>query len=108
MKGKKQLLALAAGAMALASMAITPDWQGQVDELIAQGEFARAEKVMKSLPKKVRVADAVRIDSLRTIMQRIRTDFRITPEEGVKKIREKMPELLMPKSSNGRTPAPWR
>ena len=92
MKGKKQLLALAAGAMALASMAITPDWQGQVDELIAQGEFARAEKVMKSLPKKVRVADAVRIDSLRTIMQRIRTDFRITPEEGVKMIREKMPE----------------
>ena len=69
---------------------MTPDWQEQVDQLIAQGEFARAEKVMKSLPKKVRVADAVRIDSLRTIMQRIRTDFRITPEEGVKKIREKI------------------
>jgi hypothetical protein len=47
---------------------------------------------MKSLPKNVRQADAVRIDSLRTIMQRIRTDFRITPEEGVKLIHAKMPE----------------
>ena len=92
MKAKKCLLALAASAIALTGMAVTPDWQGQVDELIAQGEFARAEKVMKSLPKRVRQADAVRIDSLRTIMQRIRTDFRITPEQGVKMIREKMPE----------------
>ena len=92
MKARKCLLALAASALALTGMAMTPDWQEQVDQLIAQGEFARAEKVMKSLPKKVRVADAVRIDSLRTIMQRIRTDFRITPEEGVKMIREKMPE----------------
>ena len=92
MKGKKCLLALVASALAFVGMAITPDWQHEVDQLIAQGEFARAEKVMKSLPKKVRQADAVRIDSLRTIMQRIRTDFRITPEEGVKKIREKMPE----------------
>jgi len=92
MKGKKQLLALAVSAMALMGMAATPDWQSQVDEYIAQGEFAKAEKVMKKLPKKVRKAEAVRIDSLCTIMQRIRTDFRITPEEGVKMIREKMPE----------------
>ena len=92
MKAKKLLISLAASALALVGMAATPDWQAQVDQLIAQGEFARAEKVMKSLPKQVRQADAVRIDSLRTIMQRIRTDFRIPPEEGVKLIREKMPE----------------
>ena len=92
MKAKKCLLALAASAIALTGMAVTPDWQGQVEELFAQGELARAEKVMKALPKRVRQADAVRIDSLRTIMQRIRTDFRITPEQGVKMIREKMPE----------------
>ena len=71
MKCKKSLLALAVSALALTSVAVTPDWQRQVDEFIAQGEFARAEKLMKSLPKKVRQADAVRIDSLRTIMQRI-------------------------------------
>ena len=92
MKGKANLLMLVFSALALCAMASAPDWQSQVDEYIAQGEFTRAEKLMKALPKKVRVADAVRIDSLRTIMQRIRTDFRITPEEGVKKIREKMPE----------------
>ena len=86
------LITLAVSAFALFAQAAAPDWQEQVDQLIAQGEFARAEKVMKALPKKVRKADAVRIDSLLTIMQRIRTDFRITPEEGVKKIREKMPE----------------
>ena len=108
MKGKKQLLALAASVLAMAGMAATPDWQAQVDQLIAQGEFARAEKVMKSLPKKVRQADAVRIDSLRTIMQRIRTDFRITPEEGVKRIREKMPEATDVQIQHWRTRVPLR
>ena len=54
---RKQLFALAVSAVALTGMA-APDWQAQVDQLIAQGEFARAEKVMKSLPKKVRQADA--------------------------------------------------
>ena len=34
----------------------------------------------------------MRIDSLKTIMQRIRNDFNITPEQGAKKIRERMPE----------------
>ena len=82
MRGKKQLLALAVSVLSLTAVAGNPDWQAQVDQYIAQGEFARAEKLMKSLPKQVRKADAVRIDSLRTIMQRIRSDFRITPEEG--------------------------
>ena len=68
------------------------DWLGQVNGLMAQGEFAQAEKVMKKLPKKVRKAEAVRIDSLQTIMGRIRKDFNMTPEQGVALIREKMPE----------------
>ena len=55
------------------------DWQTQVDQLISQGEFKKAEKVMDKLPKKTRQAEAVRIDSLKTIMQRIRKDFNITP-----------------------------
>lgn len=68
------------------------DWQVQVKQCIAQGQFAQAEKIMKKLPKKVRSAEAVRIDSLNTIMDRIRKDFNITPEKGVALIREKMPE----------------
>ncbi len=73
-------------------MAADADWQPQVDRCIAQGEFARAEKIMKSLPKKVRRADAVRIDSLQTIMQRIRKDFNMTPEQGARLIRERVPQ----------------
>lgn len=68
------------------------DWLGQVNGLMADGEFAKAEQVMKKLPKKVRQAEAVRIDSLQTIMGRIRKDFNMTPAQGVALIREKMPE----------------
>ena len=74
------------------SVAAGADWQTQVDQLIASGEFKKAEKVMDKLSKKTKQADAVRIDSLKTIMQRIRNDFNITPEQGAKKIRERMPE----------------
>ncbi len=47
MKGKKQLLAFALSTLAIMGSVAAPDWQDQVDEYIAQGEFARAEKVMK-------------------------------------------------------------
>lgn len=67
-------------------------WRSEVDVLMAKGEFAQATKVMKQLPKKVRAAEAVTIDSLNQIMERIRKDFTLTPEDGVKAIREKMPE----------------
>lgn len=66
-------------------------WVKQVEEMMEQGEFKKAENFMKSLPKKTKVAEEVRIDSLNTIMERIRKDFTMTPEEGVKQIREKMP-----------------
>ena len=51
------------------SVAAGADWQTQVDQLIASGEFKKAEKVMDKLSKKTKQADAVRIDSLKTIMQ---------------------------------------
>ena len=70
-----------------------PSWQPQIDECIAHGDFARAEKIMDKLPRKVRKADAVRIDSLKTIMQRIRKDFTMTPEEGLSLIRERVPNV---------------
>ena len=78
--------------MGAAVVAYGADWLEQVNQCIAQGEFARAEKIMNKLPKKTRTAEAVRIDSLQTIMQRIRKDFNLTPEQGVAMIREKMPE----------------
>jgi len=82
-------------ALALAGSAVAgnPSWQQQVDECIANGEFNRAEQMMRKLPRATRQADAVRIDSLQTIMQRIRNDFRLTPAEGLKLIKEKMPDV---------------
>lgn len=68
------------------------NWRSEVDRLMEQGEFAQATKLMKRLPKKVRNAEAVTIDSLNQIMERIRKDFTLSPEAGVKAIREKMPE----------------
>ena len=69
-----------------AAVAYGADWLEQVNQCIAQGEFARAEKIMNKLPKKTRTAEAVRIDSLQTIMQRIRKDFNLTPEQGVEEL----------------------
>ena len=58
-----------------------------------KGDFKKAEALMKALPKKTRVEQEVRIDSLMTIMGRIRKDFNMTPDDGLKLIREKMPSV---------------
>ena len=47
-------------AMGGTSVAAGADWQTQVDQLIASGEFKKAEKVMDKLSKKTKQADAVR------------------------------------------------
>lgn len=78
---------------ATAFVGAAQSWQPQVDKMIADGEFARASKFMKSLPKAVRTADAVKIDSLEQIMTRIRKDFTITPEQGKAMIKERYPQV---------------
>lgn len=69
------------------------DWVKQVEDMMEQGEFKKAENFMKSLPSDVRLQQEVRIDSLNTIMGRIRKDFTMTPEEGLKQIKTKMPKV---------------
>ena len=81
------LLGLACAAMAATAQAGN-DWRAQVDQLIDQGEFARAERVMKQLPGKVRKQQAVTIDSLNQIMERIGKDFNMTPGQGMKAIHD--------------------
>ncbi len=90
---KKVLILLVAAMMAATGVAATAQWRAEVDRLMAEGEFAKAEKVMKSLPKAERKAAEVQIDSLKTIMGRIRKDFTMTPEEGMKLIRERVPDV---------------
>ena len=91
MKINRKLMASALMAIAMTAVAQT-NWGSKVD-MMDRGEFLKAEQFMKSLPKGVRVSEEVRIDSLNTIMGRIRKDFTMTPEEGLKQIKAKMPNV---------------
>ena len=91
----KNLLLVAAltmGSMTAQAATDIANWRVNVNKLMDAGEFAQASKLMKQLPSKVRKENAVTIDSLNQIMDRIRMDFTLSPEDGVKAIREKMPE----------------
>lgn len=94
MKAKASLLALmAASALTAGAAASTQAWRATVDRCVEQGQFKQAEKIMNSLPRAQRKASAVQIDSIKQIMQRIRADFTMTPEEGVAEIRKRMPDV---------------
>mgnify|MGYP006898627858 CR=1 FL=1 len=58
---------------------------------ITNGEFKKVENIINGLSKKEKKQYPVLIDSLQTMMQRIRNDFRYTPEEGKKLLLEKVP-----------------
>ncbi len=91
---KRSIIAFAIAAMAaMRAQASDSDWKVSVDKMIASGEFAQAEQYMKKLPRSVRKQEAVRIDSLNTIMERIRKDFNLSPEEGVERIKERVPDV---------------
>ena len=92
MKINRKLMASALMAIAMTAVAQT-NWVSKVEDMMDRGEFLKAEQFMKSLPKGVRVSEEVRIDSLNTIMGRIRKDFTMTPEEGLKQIKAKMPNV---------------
>lgn len=92
MKINRKLMASALMAIAMTAVAQT-NWVSKVEDMMDRGEFLKAEQFMKSLPKGVRVSEEVRIDSLNTIMRRIRKDFTMTPEEGLKQIKAKMPNV---------------
>lgn len=92
MKINRKLMVSALMAIAMTAVAQT-NWVSKVEDMMDRGEFLKAEQFMKSLPKGVRVSEEVRIDSLNTIMGRIRKDFTMTPEEGLKQIKAKMPNV---------------
>lgn len=92
MKINRKLMVSALMAIAMTAVAQT-NWVSKVEDMMDRGEFLKAEQFMKSLPKGVRVSEEVRIDSLNTIMGRIRKDFTMTPEEGLKLIKAKMPNV---------------
>lgn len=72
------------------SFSQTLDFRARAGELIAKGEFKKAEKYLKGLPQKVRKENCYAIDSLRQTMCRIRNDFSLNPEEGRAQIEKRM------------------
>ncbi|MBQ6279080.1 MAG: hypothetical protein IJK68_05100, partial [Muribaculaceae bacterium] len=90
---RKKLLTALFLAVTAMTAAGQVSWLSQVEDLMDKGDFKKAEALMKALPKKTRVEQEVRIDSLMTIMERIRKDFNMTPDDGLKLIREKMPSV---------------
>lgn len=90
----KSVIALALAAfMGFAAHAADTQWKTAVEQMIANGEFAKAEQFMKKLPRDVRKEQAVRIDSLNTIIDRIRKDFNLSPEEGLARIKKRVPNV---------------
>ena len=91
-------IALLAGSATASAQA--PSWLETVNSCIDSGEFSKASKLMKKLPAKVRRDNAVKIDSLNQIMERIRHDFTLTPAEGIKQIKDKMPDVTTAQIDN--------
>ena len=88
----KKFLLLSVSALVAMCATAQSNWVSEVEGMMENGEFKKAELYMKSMPKDVRAAEEVRIDSLNTIMGRIRKDFTMTPDEGIRLIRQKMPK----------------
>ena len=78
---RKILLASALCVSALSAGA--QSWLGDVNQMIDEGAFAKAQVVLDGLPQSEKDANKIRIDSLQQIMQRTRRDFSINPAVGL-------------------------
>ena len=67
-------------------------WKAEACDLVHRGELAKARVLMDSLGGEEKTEYALQIDSLREIIERLRYDFSLTPDEGVKLVREIVPE----------------
>lgn len=71
---------------------VAEQWAREACGLVHAGELMRAQQLMDSLCSDDRVRCALQIDSLQEIIERLRYDFSLTPEEGVKMVKEIVPE----------------
>ena len=67
-------------------------WKTEACKLVHSGELNKAVALMDSLSDGEKGEYALQIDSLREIIDRLRYDFAVTPEEGVKMVKEIVPE----------------
>ena len=88
----RKLLSFTIGAL-LCSGISAQNWKKEAVEKLNNGEFNKVETIIKQLSNKEKSQNPVFIDSLQTMMQRIRRDFRLTPEDGKKMLMEKVPNV---------------
>ena len=67
-------------------------WKNTAVSHLKKGEFAKVESLIGKLNEKEKTQHALLIDSLQAMMSRIRDDFRLSREEGVKLLLEKVPQ----------------
>ena len=75
----------------ISTSAFAKDWTNAAVTMLNNGEFKKVETLISQLSIKEKDENPVFIDSLQTMMSRIRNDFRLTPEQGKKLLREKVP-----------------
>lgn len=68
-------------------------WKQDAIECVHTGMFAKADSILASMDEKESDKYAFEIDSIRQIMQRIRNDFNVTPEEGYEEISRRVANL---------------
>lgn len=93
---KKNILLIAAISLLTAILlpqttaAQSKDFRAQAGELMLKGEFKKAEKMLKGLPKQTRLENRFAIDSISQTMHRIRKDFSLSPTDGRAQIEKRM------------------
>lgn len=71
----------------------TPLWKETVSQYIEDGNLKTANDLILELPETIKENDGKSIDSLLIIMDRIRYDFSLTPEDGLELIKERYPNV---------------
>lgn len=69
------------------------NWKDLANSDLQKGDFAKVETTLNSLSPQQKEQNKLTIDSFKAIMNRIRYDFSMTPEEGIAKISEKYPTI---------------
>ena len=90
MKGIKYFVFFISSIIPICGNIYAMGWKSDAVECVQSGKFAAADSILMSLSEDEVVGHEFEIDSLRQIMQRIRNDFNVTPQEGYESILQRV------------------
>lgn len=93
MKGIKYFVFFISSIIPICGSIYAMGWKSDAVECVQSGKFAAADSILMSLSEDEVVGHEFEIDSLRQIMQRIRNDFNVTPQEGYESILQRVVNL---------------